>query len=156
MTFDQLTPDQLQELAEAFYSDHFHEYRPDATETEGPSYGELAAALDIVGREALEEEYSGTVFSSDDFFCSAAQPERYEVRQVDAWAYDDGWTYNESWPVGTFATFAHDIPRAIRRYLKSQGITFAPHKTATVYDGDVYEIVDRETGAPLFAAIPQA
>ena len=69
-TVYQLTPDQLEELAQAYLCEHYHEYNPDAAELEGPSYGELAAALDIVGREALEEEYSGTVFSSDDFFCN--------------------------------------------------------------------------------------
>ena len=40
-------------------------------------------------------------------------------------------------------------------YLKSQGVTFAPHATRTEYDGDVYEIVDRKTGEPLFCAIPE-
>ena len=69
-TVYQLTTDQLEELAQAYLCEHYHEYNPDAAELEGPSYGELAAALDIVGREALEEESSGTVFSSDDFFCN--------------------------------------------------------------------------------------
>ena len=155
-TVYQLTPDQLEELAQSYLTDHYHKYNPDAAELEGPSYGELAAALEIVGRETLEEEYSGTTFTVDDFFCSAPQPERYEVRQVDAYMYGDGWTYNTTYLIGTFSTFANDIPRAFRAYLRQQGITFAPHVTVTVYNGDVYEITDRETGAPLFAAIPQA
>lgn len=154
-TVYQLTPDQLEELAQAYLCDHYHEYNPNAAELEGPSYGELAAALDIVGRETLEEEYADTTFTVDDFFCSAPQPERYEVRQIDAIAYDDAWIYNTTYRIGTFATFAEDVPRAIRYYLKSQGVTFAKGATRTEYDGDVYEIVDRKTGEPLFCAIPQ-
>lgn len=161
-TVYQLTPDQLEELAQSYLTEHYHEYNPDAAELEGPSYGELATALDIVGRETLEEEYSDTTFTVDDFFCSAPQPERYEVRQVDAWAeYDDpdeapAWTYNTTYRIGSFATYAEDIPRAIRYYLKSKGITFNPGRTRTEYDGDIYEIVDRKTGEPLFCAVPQA
>ena len=155
-TVYQLTPDQLEELAQSYLTEHYHEYNPDAAELEGPSYGELAAALDIVGRETLEEEYSGTTFTVDDFFCSAPQPDRYEVRQVDAYLYDDCWTYNTTYRIGAFTTFAEDIPRAIRCYLKTQGITFYRGRTRTEYDGDVYEITDRETGEPLFVAIPQA
>lgn len=154
-TVYQLTPDQLQELAQSYLMEHYSEYNPDAAELEGPSYGELAAALEIVGRETLEEEYADTTFTVYDFFCSAPQPERYEVRQVDAYLYDDCWTYNTTYLIGTFTTYAEDIPRAIRYYLKSKGIVFQPHATRTEYDGDVYEIVDRKTGEPLFAAIPQ-
>ena len=84
-----------------------------------------------------------------------ADATRYEIRQVDAIAYDDGWSYNETWSIGTFATAAADVPRAFRRALANLGVLFVPHKTATVYDGDVYEIIDRETGAPIFCAIPQ-
>lgn len=156
MNVNQLNTDQLEELAQSYLAEHYHEYNPDAAELEGPSYGELAAALEIVGRDTLEEEYSGTTFTVDDFFCTAPQPERYEVRQVDAYIYDDCWTYNMTYLIGTFSTFAEDIPRAIRYYLKSQGIAFQPHATRTEYDGDFYEIVDRKTGEPLFCAIPQA
>ena len=85
-----------------------------------------------------------------------ADATRYEIRQVDAIAYDDGWNYNETWNIGTFATAAADVPRAFRRALENLGVLFVPHKTATVYDGDVYEIVDRKTGETLFCAIPQA
>ena len=71
-TVYQLTPDQLQELAESYLCDHYHEYNPEAKELEGPSYGELVEALDIVGRETLENEYSDTTFTADDFFCTAS------------------------------------------------------------------------------------
>lgn len=154
-TVYQLTPDQLQELVQDYLCEHYHEYNPDAGELEGPSYGELADALDIVGRETLEEEYSDTYFTIDDFMCTAPQPERYEVRQIDAYLYDEEWTYNTTYRLGTFATYSEDIPRALRRYLKSLGVTFVKGRTRTGYDGSVYEIVDRKTGEPLFCAIPQ-
>lgn len=87
--------------------------------------------------------------------CPQPAEDAYEVRQVDAIAYDDGWTYNETYRLGTFTTTG-DVSRALRRYLAKSGITFYPGRTATVYDGDVYEIVDRKTGEPLFCAIPAA
>ena len=146
MNVNQLNTDQLEELAQSYLMEHYHEYNPDAAELEGPSYGELAAALDIVGTDTLMNEYDGTVFSSDDFFCTAAQPESFEVREIDAIAYDDGWTWNTSYCLGSFCTYSDDIPRALRRYLKQyHGITFYRGRTVTEYDGDVYEIVDRAT-----------
>lgn len=79
----------------------------------------------------------------------------YEVREIDAWHDGEGWTYNTSYPLGTFTTTG-DPARALRRYLKTHhGVTFYKGRTATEYDGDVYEIVDRATRQPLFAAIPQ-
>ena len=29
---------------------------------------------------------------------------KWEIRQIDAIAYDDGWTYNESWHLGEMKT----------------------------------------------------
>lgn len=155
MNVNDLSREQLEELAQSYLSEHYHEYNPDAAELEGPSYGELADALEIVGLDTLKKEYAATDFSNDDFFSSADQPERYEVRQIDAWMYDDEWTWNTSYLVGTFVTYSQNIPRALRRYLKQQGITFVKGRTRTEYDGNVYEITDRKTGKPLFAAIPQ-
>lgn len=155
-TVDELTPDQLQELAQSYLCDHYADYNPEAAAAnECPSWGELADALQIVGRETLASEYAETVFSRDDFFTSASpRRERYEIRQIDAIAYYDGWTYNETWCLGTFETTAQDIPRAFRRALARLGIRFYRGRTRTEYDGSVYEIVDRKTGAPLFVAIP--
>lgn len=261
MNVTQLTADQLEELAGNYLTEHYHEYNPDAEELEGPSYGELAAALEIVGYDTLVTEYAGTVFSSDDFMCSAGQPEpparhwyaiyspqgvhapstndtlyrydsathraediervnrqndnitlmqavtrafakkrfprafahdvivwrpwsdgdrrftdpiwrddeygaqeytgrprnvitdRYEIRQIDALAYDDDWIWNDSYSLGTFTT-SGDVPRAFRRALARLGITFYRGRTVTEYDGSIYEIVDRATREPLFAAIP--
>lgn len=79
----------------------------------------------------------------------------YEVREIDAYLYDDTWTYNTTYHLGTFTT-AGDPARALRRYLKTHhGVTFYRGRTVTEYDGDVYEIIDRATRQPLFAAIPQ-
>lgn len=87
----------------------------------------------------------------------------YEVREIDAWAeYDNpddpdeapSWAWNTSYLVGTFTTAAQDTARAFRHYLKTQGVTFRCGTTRTEFDGDVYEIVDRKTGAPLYAAVP--
>ena len=79
----------------------------------------------------------------------------YEIRQIDAYLYDDCWTYNETYRLGSFCTASADVPRAFRRALASMGIRCQPHATRTEYDGDVYEIVDRKTGQPLFVAIPE-
>lgn len=88
----------------------------------------------------------------------------YEIRQIDAWAeYDDpddpdeapAWIWNTSYYMGEFTTTG-DVSRAFRAALKRLGVTFYRGRTTTEYDGDVYEIIDRETGEPLFAAIPQA
>lgn len=87
----------------------------------------------------------------------------YEVREVDALAeYDDpddteetpAWIWNTSYRLGEFTT-AGDVPRAFRRALAKMGIQFYKGRTVTEYDGNVYEIVDRATREPLFAAIPR-
>lgn len=80
----------------------------------------------------------------------------FEVRQIDAWRdVEDTWTWNTSYLIGTFRTGAKDERRAFYNYLRRQGIAF--HRGRVMiedsYD-DVYTIVDRKTGEPLFAAIP--
>lgn len=88
----------------------------------------------------------------------------YEIRRVDALAeYDDpsdtsekpGWTYNETWHLGEFTTTSADVSRAFRRALSKLGVSFHRGRTRTEYDRDVYEIVNRKTGEPLFIAIPE-
>lgn len=95
--------------------------------------------------------------------CPQPAGDTYEIREVDAWAeYDDpddpeeapAWVWNTSYYLGTFTTTG-DPARAFRRALARLGITFRRGRTVTEYDGDVYEICDRATGQPLFAAIPQ-
>lgn len=79
---------------------------------------------------------------------------KYEVRQIDAWNSPDGWTYNDSWHVGEFRTNARNEKRAFTNFLKRHGIVFKKNRTRIEYDGDIYEIQDRKTREPLFAAIP--
>lgn len=82
-------------------------------------------------------------------------PDRYEVHQVSAMMQDDeSWYYNETWKMFEYTTTAADRARAFRRALARFGISFIKGRTRTEYDGDVYEIVDRKTGEPLYAAIP--
>ena len=77
----------------------------------------------------------------------------YELRQVDAWDDGEGWTYNETWPLVTYRhDTAYNDARAMHRALNRLGITCNPGRTATEYDGDVIEIVDRKTGRPLFVS----
>ena len=80
---------------------------------------------------------------------------KYEIRQIDAWNSPEGWTWNTSYLMGTMATSAENVGKAISRYLKQHhGITFKANRTRTQDDGNVIEIIDRKTGEPLFAAIP--
>lgn len=97
-----------------------------------------------------------TCAGPDEAIITAPQPtgDTYEIRQIDAYLYDDSWTYNTSYHLGTFTTTG-DPARAFRRALAKLGITFYRGCTATEYDGDVFEIVDRATREPLFCAIPQ-
>ena len=110
--------------------------------------------ISYAGRELV---YIPCVGDGPDAVQVMPQPagDTYEVREIDAWHDGEGWTYNTSYPLGTFTTTG-DPARALRRYLKTHhGVTFYKGRTATEYDGDVYEIVDRATRQPLFAAIPQ-
>lgn len=97
-----------------------------------------------------------TCAGPDEAIITAPQPtpQAYEIRQIDAWHDGEGWTYNESWHLTSFTTTG-DPARAFRRALACLGITFYRGRTATEYDGDVFEIVDRATREPLFCAIPQ-
>lgn len=163
MHITQLTAAQLEELAQSYLTEHYSEYDPAAADRgEAPSWGELAAALEIVGRKTLMQEYESTEFSPDDFTCTATPaPTRkareavtYDVREVWALPYEDGWYYNETFHISTFKTRAQDEARAFRRALNRMGIVFIKGRTRTEYDGDVFEIVDRKTGEPLFCAVP--
>lgn len=161
MNVNQLSAAQLDELAQSYLCEHYHDINPDAAELEGPSYGELADALDIVGRGTLMREYAYIDFVPDDFFSTATQPQqerrpiRFEIRQVDAWNDGDGWTCNDSYSLGNFVTTAQNESRAFYRALARLGIRFYRGRVRAVDDGWTIEIIDRKTGAPLFVAIPQ-
>lgn len=80
----------------------------------------------------------------------------WEIRQIDALADDEsGWTYNTTYRLGSFTTTAANPAKAFRAALARMGIRFHRDTTATEYDGNVYEIVDRHDGMPLFCAVPQ-
>lgn len=59
MSVDELTRAQLQELKARFYEEHH---------PEGVSYGELAQIDELVSDAEVMEEYSGVVFTEEDFF----------------------------------------------------------------------------------------
>ena len=79
----------------------------------------------------------------------------FEVRQVDAWFYDDSWTWNTSYFIGKMTTSAKDEKRAFIRFLNKKGIYFKKNRTIIdVQDGgSILEVQDRKTKEPLFAAI---
>ena len=79
----------------------------------------------------------------------------YDVREIDAWAdAGTGWTWNSSFHIGTMET-AGDPRQALPDYLRRKhGIIFKRSRTRIEYDGEVYEIQDRKTKEPLYAAIP--
>ncbi|MEE1209017.1 MAG: hypothetical protein U0K60_03165 [Parafannyhessea umbonata] len=125
------------------------------------AYGDTADldrySLRIISYAGRELVYIPCVGDGPDSARVVPQPagDTYEVREIDAYLYDDSWTYNETWHLGTFTTTG-DPARAFRRYLKTHhGVTFYKGRTVTEYDGDVYEIIDRKTAEPLFVAIPQ-
>ena len=78
---------------------------------------------------------------------------KFLVRQVDAWAYDDGWNYNNVWNIGEMVTKAKNEKAALTAFLRRNGIAFKKNRTRIEFDGDNYTIVDRKTGEPLFDAV---
>lgn len=81
--------------------------------------------------------------------------QRFEVREIDAWLYDDEWIWNTSYLYGHFTTRSKNEARAFTRYLaRHHGITFYKGRTRIEFDGDCFTILDRKTLEPLFVAIP--
>lgn len=66
MTIYELSENQLEELAQDVLCAIF-----DDCLDSSPSYGELAAARDLVSDSLLVAFYGDTDFSDDDFFCTA-------------------------------------------------------------------------------------
>lgn len=64
MWIDELSRDQIVELKQNMLEDVLGEQ---------PSWYELATADSIVTDEQVEEEYGGTNFVEDDFWCTAGQ-----------------------------------------------------------------------------------
>lgn len=63
-TLKELSADQITELKQSYLC-HVKMKDKDV------SYGELAAADELVSNEELEEEYGHISFTDDDFFCTA-------------------------------------------------------------------------------------
>ena len=85
-----------------------------------------------------------------------AQPKyEYEIREIDAWADpESGWTWNTSYLVGKIAT-AGDPKRAMMREIRKRyGVTCKRGMCRIEYQGDIYELQNRKTGEPYYAAIP--
>jgi len=82
---------------------------------------------------------------------------KFEVREIDGWRDIDGWSWNSSFFLGNFITNAKTVKgekRAFCNFLRKRGIVFKKNRTLIDFDGAVYEIIDRKTKEPLFAAIP--
>lgn len=79
---------------------------------------------------------------------------KFEIREIDAYMYDEEWTQNTSYNLGIMETAAKNEKQAFTRYLKKKGIVFKKNRTLIDYDFDIYTIVDRKTKEPLFEAIP--
>lgn len=78
---------------------------------------------------------------------------RFEIRQLDSYIYDEEWTVNTSYHLGTLYTSAKNEKSAFVRFLNSLGIRFLKNRTRIEFDGDNYTIIDRKTKEPLFIAI---
>lgn len=68
MSVFELNKDQMEELKQSYLCDLLYQ-----KENRTPSYGELAAAGELVSNETVFSVYSGVVFSNDDFLCSAGR-----------------------------------------------------------------------------------
>lgn len=66
MLVTELTRPQMDELKQNLYTEQLL-----ADCDEMPSYGELASAPEIIEDWEIFERYADTVFSNDDFFCTA-------------------------------------------------------------------------------------
>lgn len=90
-----------------------------------------------------------------DLILREKQAEKWEIRQLDCYLYDDEWTQNTSYRMGDMITKSDNIGKALALYLKNKhGITFKKNRTRIIYDFDCFTIEDRKTHEPLFVAIP--
>ena len=66
MTVSELNRNQMIELKQSYLCQHY-----DECEDRSPSYGELAAADELVSDKIIYENYGGYEFSEDEFCCTA-------------------------------------------------------------------------------------
>lgn len=78
---------------------------------------------------------------------------KYEIRQIDAW--NDGyWYWNDSFHIGEFKTASQNVNQPFMKALKKLGIAFPKGSVYIAYEYDMYELRNRKTDEPYFAAIP--
>lgn len=83
-SFDELTIEEKQELAEAYLCQLADEgvYREVMNvDWDAPSWGELASALTLVPEDVLEREYGGTLFTEEDFWCNLTASKKRAMRK---------------------------------------------------------------------------
>ena len=68
MTVYDLSRDQLIELKQGYLEEYLENW---ADDDEPIGYGDLANADELIPDETIFEAYEGTIFTEDDFFCSA-------------------------------------------------------------------------------------
>ena len=84
---------------------------------------------------------------------------QYDLKSIDAWGNEtDGYEWNASYTIEE-AIFISD--RATLEDIKALIIRAIFHEkekadayTVLEYDGDIYELQDKETGQPLYALVP--
>lgn len=81
---------------------------------------------------------------------------KYEIRQIDAWNDGEGWFYNETWKIGEYETNAQNEKKAFSNALRKHNIFPKRGCCRIDFDGDIYELVNRKDGCPLFCSVPLA
>lgn len=79
---------------------------------------------------------------------------KYELRDVEAWACDDGWTWNNSFHLADYYAEDQDPCTTFIEALEEYGIFPNWDHVYIADDMDVLELRDKETDEPYFAAIP--
>ena len=82
-------------------------------------------------------------------------PEKYEIRAVDAWYDGDCWSYNETWHVRDVVIHGNNT-RSNLLYMKRRSGYICRKGTCRMdcVDGSMYELVERKSGMPLMVFIP--
>ena len=125
----------------------------DKFQAETNATAELAKYLD----EHPEAEKLGTQIEGEVAVVMIASKKKYsyEIRKIDAWGNsEEGWTWNNSIHISDLETRSEDHKRAFVSKLRKLGVDVNLERLAVEYDGDVYELCNKETGEPLYAAVP--
>lgn len=81
---------------------------------------------------------------------------RFEIRQVESWKDEEGgWVWNDSYALGEFSVLDYaNEKRAFLTTLHKLGVKLTQGAYVVVCENGIYEVQNRKTGEPLFAAIP--